>query len=366
MLELEGLFARLRDADRWTALQMEWMSAQSTLAEAGLREIPDFAWRRGLEDLPGAEGLLVRRRDLAALQRVVEDQFVVDRTDTAEFGRPDTDDAARALSPGIRPAWRDLAGRLDAAPRALVLLRRSLAAPYDLLFVEHQLFKYSRTSPANKAGWIPTLAGVLNRWARLHPDADAEADRLALLEVLHFRQGAVHTAHTADDRFHPRLLEGLDALDADRSEAQAEAHRVVHGILAGMKYGGTASIAESFEKNTADCFRDTEMGACLLANAGHGGVYPLMWRSDGAGHLINAMRLDDRIVSWDGYTRPGGRRPVFPRDYRGFSALHVTLWHRALDTWVEARILLVPQDRLIDTSIPYYGQRANSLQDWAE
>ncbi len=367
LLELEGFFSRLRDADRWTALQLDWVQRQVTLAEQDLKAHPEFAWRRGLEDLPGAEGLMVRRRDFAALQRIVEDQVLLERVDTVEFGRPETEDSVRSLTPGLRPAWRKLIELLGDARPAVELLKRSLMTPYDQLYVEHQLFKYAVVGAAGEIGWLAPLAASLRNWARLHEDAwDGEDGRRGLLEALHFRQGCVHTAHVAGNRFIPPMMEDLEGLQGDPSEAARDAQGRVHRILSGMRYGGTASLAESFEKKTADCFRDTEMAATLLANAGWDGLYPLMWRTDGNGHLINAMRLDGRIVTWDCYMSSGGRRAEFPRDFRGYPAHHVALWYRALDTWIEADILLVREDRIVRHPIPYYGRTGETVDAAAE
>lgn len=362
LLELDGLFARLRDADRWMVLQLDWIARESALAENGLKNDPSFGWRRGWEDLPGAEGMMVRRRDLAALLRIIEDQIIADRLDAVEFGRPESDDASRSLSPTVRPAWRELTGALKDTPGCVSLLQRSLLAPYDLLFVEHQLYKYANPVAEKPESYIQPLAAALRRWNARHEEWDSEAGRLGLLENLHYRQGAVHTAHYAADRFLPQMVDPVAELETDRDEAHTRAQGMVNRILGTMKYGGTASKAECFQKSTADCFRDTEMCATLLANAGHDGIYPLMWRTDGNGHMINAMKLDDRLQTWDCYMPAGHGAGTFPRDFRGYHANHVSLWHRALDTWIEAQILLVREDQLVKQDIPYYGQKGEVVE----
>lgn len=328
-----GVLRRWRSVDAWLALMLRWIEEDCDRALADEQRHRDaLPADASILFLAGGEHVIRAKTDIAALQRLAEDLL---RCDPAERGALKS--APHALPPSLDGSW----GRILKAcgePEVEALLVAALEDRWDGAAVAHQVWKYSGASAENRIG------AVLKAW---HGRGGGGAG--GLLEVLHYRQGSVFCSPDASDRFQ----EAFAAFEppADRGEAFAAAQEVVSGWVDDWTYEHQDTLAECFANRKYDCFNVGSALACLLANRGFDGIYPVMQVSERR-HVQTAMRVGERLVIRDG-AGPGGES--WPAGWVSGGMRLGILWRRTVDSWVDAEILDCGAKTLTRRRVPYAG-----------
>lgn len=336
-----GVFRRWRTLDAWRSLLLRWIEEDCARALAYEAAHPDLPNETSILFVPGGEHIVRVRMDIASLQRLAEDLLRVEPAERAPLKS-----APHALPPSLEADWAALLKALENA-ELRTTLESALDDRWNGAVVAHQLWKYS------KAKAVAKLAGVLNAWRR-----GGGKDVLGMLEVMAYRQGSVFTSVDAGDRFRAEVSE-FDA-GGTRVQALHRAQAQVQQWNDAWTYGHEETLAECFAKKRADCFNVGTLLACLLANQGVDGLYPVMRVGDYR-HVQTALRVDRKLAITDGAVPESGE---WPAKYAAEPGTRMgILWMRTVDSWVDAEVVDCGKKVLERRCLPYYGRDEATTED---